>query len=47
MKIVGMSENGDYRIRCKYSEIDEKYYGLDVDRSIMGSDCKLYSPGNY
>lgn len=47
MKIVRMRENGDYRIRDKYSEIDEKYYGLDVDRSIMGSDCKLYSPGNY
>lgn len=44
---VRMRENGDYRIRDKYSEIDEKYYGLDVDRSIMGSDCKLYRPGNY
>lgn len=44
---VRMRENGDYRIRDKYSEIDEKYYGLDVDSSIMGSDCKLYSPGNY
>lgn len=44
---IRMRDNGNSRIRAKYYEIDEKYYGLDVDRYDMGCNCKLITEYGY
>lgn len=40
--IKRMSDNGDYTVVSKYNEISEYYFGHDLDRYTMGSDCELF-----
>ena len=37
-----MSDNGDYTVVSKYNESSEYYFGHDLDRYTMGSDCELF-----
>lgn len=37
-----MRDNGDYTVVSKYNEISEYYFGHDLARYTMGSDCELF-----
>ena len=40
--IERMRDNGDYTVVSKYNESSEYYFGHDLDRYTMGSDCELF-----
>lgn len=37
-----MRDNGDYTVVSKYNESSEYYFGHDLNRYTMGSDCELF-----
>lgn len=37
-----MRDNGDYTVVSKFNESSEYYFGHDLDRYTMGSDCELF-----